>query len=141
LSEHATERQIPLILIAVGLCLYAIAAFVHAGAVGVGVLMVAVIIGGIMQTVLLIGAAFLVATFLSVSFGDFRSAILKFAGAALAAGGIGAVIPFGGIVAAFVFLGLIFWLFDLEVPYAVALAVVYWVLSALVIVGLRSALA
>ena len=35
MSEHSTERQIPLILIGVGLLLYAIAAFVHAGTAGV----------------------------------------------------------------------------------------------------------
>src|SRR4051812_35859224 len=104
LSEHATERQIPLILIAVGLALYAVAAFMHAGTRGVAPVLFIVTIGAIIQTVLLILAAYLVATFLSVSFGDFRSAMLKFAGAALASGGLGAIIPVGGIVASVVFL-------------------------------------
>jgi hypothetical protein len=141
LSKHATERQAPLILIVIGLACYAVAAFMHAGTRGVGPVLLVVIAGAVAQTILLILAAFLVATFLNVSFGDFRSAILKFAGAALAAGGLGAIIPVGGIVAAVVFLGLIIWLFELEVPYAAALAVVYFLLALVVGIGMRSALA
>lgn len=141
MSEHSTERQIPLILIGVGLLLYAIAAFVHAGTAGVAPVLFAVVVGGIIQTILLIGAAFLVSAVLSVSFGDFRSAILKFAGAALASGGLGAIVPAGGIVASVVFLGLILWLFELEVPYAIALAFAYFLLTIVVAMGLRSALA
>ena len=141
MSEHATERRIPLILIAVGLVLYAVAAFIYAGTRGVLPVLLIVIVGGFIQTVLLIAAAYLVATFFSVSFGDFRSAILKFAGAALASGGLGAVIPLGGIVASFTFLGLIIWLFELELPYAIALSVAYFVLSLIVGIGVRSTMA
>jgi hypothetical protein len=141
MSEHATERQIPLSLIAVGLVLYAVAAFLHAGTRGVAPVLFIVTIGGVFQTVLLIIAAFLVATLLSVSFGDFRSATLKFAGAVLASGGLGAIIPLGGIVPSVVFLGVIIWLFELEIPYAIALTVVYFLLALLIGIGVRSALA
>jgi hypothetical protein len=141
LPAHATERQIPLALIGVGLVLYGVAALVHAGTAGVVPVLLAVTIGGAVQTILLITAAFLVATILNVSFGDFRSAVLKFAGAALASGGVGAIIPFWGFAAAGVFLALILWLFELEVPYAIALAVVYFLLSLVVAIGLRSVLA
>ena len=98
MSEHATERQIPLILIGLGVVLYAIAALVNAGSRGVVPVLLIVIIAGVFQTILLIIAAFIVAAVLRVSFGEFRSAILKFAGAALASGGLGAIIPYGGIV-------------------------------------------
>jgi hypothetical protein len=139
-SEHATERQVPLILIGVGLVCYAIAAFAHAGTNGVAAVLLIVTIGAIFQTFLLILAAFVVATILKISFGDFKSAILKFAGAALAAGGLGAIIPVGGIVASVVFLGLIIWLFELEVPYAIALTVVYFLMAFVIAIGVRSAL-
>jgi hypothetical protein len=39
-----------------------------------------------------------------------------------------------------VFLGLVMWLFDLEVPYAIALTVVYFVLAIVIAMGVRSAL-
>ena len=141
MSEHATERQIPLILIGTGLALYAIAAVVNAGTRGVVPVLLIVIIAGVFQTILLIIAAFIVAAVLRVSFGEFRSAILKFAGAALASGGLGAIIPYGGIVSSVVFLGLVMWLFELEVPYAVALTVVYFLLALMIAVGVRSAMA
>lgn len=140
MSEHAKERQIPLILIAVGLALYAVAALVHAGTAGVAPVLAAVLIGGVIETILLIIAAFIVAFFLKVSFGDFRSAILKFAAATLASGGLGAIIPIWGIVGTIVFLALILWLFELEVPYAIVLAVVNYVLTVAVILSLHSAM-
>src|SRR5687768_744249 len=126
MSDHAKERQVPLILVAVGAALYVLAAFVRTGPAGVGPTLLAVLIGGIVQTAILICAALLVATLLGVSFGTVPSAALKFAGAALASGGVAAVIPYGGIVALFVFLGLIIWLFELELMYAVVLTVVYF---------------
>jgi hypothetical protein len=141
MSDHAKERQIPIILVALGFTLYVLAAFVHTGSQGVGPTLVVVLVGGAVQTAILIGAALLVGTLLSVSFGSVSSAALKFAGAALASGGLAAVIPFGGIVALFVFLGLIMWLFELELTYAVVLTVVYFVISYAVGLVLRAALA
>jgi hypothetical protein len=130
-----------MILIGVGVALYVTAAMVHAGTAGVAPLLIAVMVAGTIQTILLIGAAFLVSTMLSVSFGDFRAGVLKFSAAVLVSGGVGAIIPLGGFLATIVFLGLILWLFELEVPYAVALTVVYFLLSIVVAMGLRSVLA
>lgn len=141
MSDHAKERQIPAILIVVGLGLYVLGAFLHAGTGGVGGTLVAVLIGGAIQTAILIGAAFIVSSLMSVSFGDPPTAALKFAGATLAAGGLGAVIPIGGISALFVFLGLIMWLFELELTYAVVLTIVYFVVAIMVGILLRSAMA
>ena len=138
MPEHAKERQIPLALIGLGLALYVVAAFVRAGAAGVGPTLLAVMIGGVVQTVILVATAFLLATVLSISFGNVGSAILKFAAAALVSGAVAALIPFGGIVALFVFLGLIMWLFELEVPYAVALTILYLVVSFVVAFAVRS---
>lgn len=141
MAEHAKERQIPLALIGLGVALYVVAAFVRTGAAGVGPTLVAVLIAGAVQTAILIGAAFLLATVLNISFGDVGSALLKFAGAALVSGAVGALIPWGGIIALFVFLGLIMWLFELEVPYAVALTILYLVVSFVVGLAIRAATA
>jgi len=141
MSDHAKEQKIPLILVGIGFTLYVLAAFVRTGSAGAGPTLVGVHIGGIVQTALLIVAALLVGTLLSVSFGSVPSAALKFAGAAVLSGGVGAVIPFGGIVALFVFLRLIMWLFELELTYAVVLTIVYFVVSFAVAFVLRAAMA
>ena len=140
MNDDAKERQIPATLIVVGIGLYVLAAFVHTGPSGVGPTLLAVLIVGSIQTAILICAAFLVAMFLNVSFGDARAAILKFSGATLVSGGIAALIPYGGIVALFIFLGLIMWLFELDLAYAIALTVVYFVVAFAVALVLRAAL-
>lgn len=141
MADHPKERQIPLALIGIGLALYVLAAFVHAGAAGVGSLLISALIVGAVQTILLILAAFLVASVMSISFGDARSAVRKFAGATVFGGGLGTLLPMGSIVALFIFLGLVMWLFELELTYAIALTVAYFVVSFGVVILLRSALA
>jgi len=140
MSDHAKEQKIPLILIAIGFSLYVLAVYLPKGASGVGPTLLAVLIAGIVQTAILIASAFLVGTLLSVNFGAFSSAVLKFAGAALFCGGIGAIIPFGGIAALFIFLGLIMWLFEMELTYAVILTIVYLVITFAMAVALRAAI-
>jgi hypothetical protein len=129
MTDDSRERKIPLILIAAGVLIYVAAAFARAGSAGVGATLVGVLIGGAIQTALLIAAALVVGTLLKVSFGDLPSAALKFAGAALVSGGIATLIPYGGILALFVFLGLVMWLFEVELTYAVVLTVVYFAVS------------
>jgi hypothetical protein len=141
LTDHAKERQIPLVLIGLGLALYVVAAFVRTGPQGVGPTLLAVLLGGVAQTAILVAAAFLLATVIGISFGEVGPAVLKFAAAALVGGAVSALIPYGGIVAIFVFLGLIMWLFELEVPYAVALTILYLVVSFAVAFVIRAALA
>ena len=63
-----------MILIGVGLVLYAIAAFRLAGTAAVAPVLTRVIIVANIQTILLIAAAFVVAAVLNVSFGEFRAA-------------------------------------------------------------------
>ena len=65
---------------------------------------------------------------------------MRFAAASLLSGGLSAVIPYGGIVALFVFLGLIVWLFDIEMFQAVILTVVYMFISFGVVALLASSL-
>lgn len=137
--EHPKETQIPLILTAAGLALYVVAAFVRTGAGGVGATLTAVLIGAAIQTVLLVVIALIVGTLMSVSFGSIGSAALKFAAASIASGGIAALLPGGGIVALFVFLGLVMWLFEIELTYAVVLTVVYLFVSFGIVFVMRNA--
>lgn len=141
MSDHPKERQIPSALIAVGLAMYAIAAIAFAGPRGVPPTLLAVSIGAAVQTALLIAAALIVGSLLSVGFGTMRSAALKFAAVSLVSGGISALVPGGWIIALFVFLGLVVWLFEIEMTYAVVLTVVYFLVTWLVGIILRTAFA
>jgi hypothetical protein len=137
--NDSKERKIPLIMIAAGLALYLLAAFMHAGPSGVLPTLLAVLVVAVVQTAVLIGAAFIVAAMMSVSFGDVQSAILKFAGITLASGGLASVISFGGnFVALFIFLGLVMWLFELELTYSIALTVIYFVIIFVIAISVRA---
>lgn len=140
LQKQASAKRLPLILIAVGFLLYFIAAIVHRSEAGLFGTMLGVVIIGIVQTVLLVAAAFIVALLIKEGFDDVPTAILRFAAAALLSGGLSAVIPYGGIIALFVFLGLIVWLFDIEMFQAVILTVVYMFISFGVVALLASSL-
>jgi len=128
-QKQASTKRLPLILIGVGLLLYLLAAVIHPNDAGVFATMLAVVIIGVVQTVLLVAAAFIVALLIKEGFDEVPTAILRFAAASLFSGGLSAVIPYGGIVALFVFLGLIVWLFDIEMFQAVILTVVYMFIS------------
>lgn len=141
MSDHPKERQIPYVLIAVGLAMYAIAAIAFAGPRGVAPTLLAVSIGAVVQTALLIAAALIVGSVLSVGFGTMQSAALKFAAVSLVSGGVGVLVPAGWIIALFVFLGLVVWLFEIEMTYAVVLTVVYFLVTWLVGIILRTAFA
>ncbi len=126
---QATERKIPSLLIAGGLVLYVVAALIRAGTGSVMPVLVAAIVALVVQTILLIASAFVIAAILRISFGDSNSAMLKFAAAVIASGSIEALIPTRGILATAVFFVLVLWLFELDVAYVVALMVGYFLIG------------
>jgi hypothetical protein len=138
MADHPKEKQIPLVLIVVGALLYVLGAVVVGGSGDALPTLIAVAVGATIQTVILIVSAFIVAAILNVSFGDSKSAILKFAAASLVAGGVASLIPMGWIIGLFLFLGLVVWLFELEIIYAVVLTVVYIAVSILIGIALAS---
>jgi hypothetical protein len=140
-ASKTANRPLPLTLIGIGVALYVVAALVHTGTAGVMPTLVALWIGGMINCVIMLVVAFIVAALFSVSFGDIPSAILNFAAASLCAGAITALIPMGWIIALFVFLGIIMWLFELEMTYAVTFTVIYLFVSWAIGIGVRSALA
>ena len=141
MADDAKEKSIPLALITLGVALYCVAAFVHVGPAGAGATLMLVTIGAAVQTVLLIVAALIVGSLMGVSFGTVPSAVLKFAAATLFAGGLGALVSTGGgLIGLFVFLGLVAWLFEIELVYAIVLTVVYVLVSFVVALGLAAML-
>ena len=140
MSDHPKERLIPSVLIVIGAALYVAAAFLYGSKAGVGATLLAISIGGAIQTGLLIAAAFLTASLLQISFGDLKAAALKFAGASLVGGGLATLIPFGNFLALFVFLGLVMWLFEVDFKEAGLLTVIYIVISFAVLFVLRGVL-
>ena len=127
-ADIAKEKQIPIILIVIGLIIWVIVGFAR---FDVGPLWIVLIVGidATVRTLLLIAAAYVTAGLMSVSFGDLRAAFLKFTAVVVFSGAVGAAIPFGGIIAAVVAFGLLLWLFDLEVYQAVVFTIIYWVVS------------
>lgn len=127
---EAKETKIPLIGIGLGLALYLVRALAFPGASGFIRTLGSVLIAALISTVVLIIAALIVSTLLKVSFGDPRTAILKFAAASLLSGAVSSYVsPYIGIfIGLFVFLGIVMYLFELEVPYALALGAAYFVI-------------
>jgi hypothetical protein len=140
MASKTANRPLPLALIGVGVALYVIAALVRTGSSGVMPTLFILWIAGMINCVIMLVVAFVVAALFSVSFGDIPSAILNFAAASLVAGGIAALIPMGWIIALFVFLGIIMWLFELEMTYAVAFTVIYLFVSWAIGIAIRSAM-
>lgn len=137
MNDEAKDRQIPIVLIVVGLILYAIAAFTRSGPAGAASVVVAALVLGLVQTVLLTLAAFIASSIMGISFGELPTAALKFAGVALVVGGLSAILPWAGLIWLVVFLGLVVYLFELQIGYAIGLTIIYWLLGLILAVALR----
>ena len=129
MESFPKEKQIPMALNAVGTGIIVLSAIIKQGSSSISHALTVAMLGGAIQTVLLIAAAFLVAMMLKVSFGELNSAILKFCGITMFCWGLRLILPMGGFLNLFVFLGLVMWLFELEMPYVIALTVVQWVMG------------
>lgn len=128
-TRPATEILIPLILLAVGLGIYGIEAARLATArkpFGFFLGLIGFILA--MQIVLALVSAFITAKVLSISFGELRTALLKLAGIIVLTGMLSLVIPYGGFFVLFVYLGLMIWLFGMEIYEAIAFAVIFAVI-------------
>lgn len=140
MSEHPKEKEIPLILAAIGLGLVCLGGSIHSGRAAAPTMMGAVLMS-LVETGLLIVAAIVVARLLNIAFGDLKSAALKFCGIALFCAGFDTLVPWGHLLGLIIFLGLVAWLFEIEIVYAIVLAVVYWIVTFIVVLMLASALA
>ena len=137
--NNPRDTVVPWVLIGVGVAGYVLAAALADAPlaqllVGLGLL-------ALVQVLLMVGAAYLTAMLTGTSFGDLSTAFVKLAGVVLCAGAVGALIPFGGLLSFFVFLGLMLWLFELEVWQAVVFAIVLWAVQFAVAMVLAAAVA
>lgn len=134
------DKSIPLILLGVGVLVLIVRGMFFAGPAGAGATLAALAIVTAIGTTLMVFAAILTAKLIGASFGELGSAVLKFAAIYVFAAALGALIPFGGIVVFFVSLGLLMWLFDIEMMQAVVFSVVLWVVNFVLGIGLAAAL-
>src|SRR5947209_13941161 len=93
MAEEAKERQVPLVLIAIGFTLYVVAAFSKLGTAGAGVVAVFIVVSTLIGVALMLGGAYLTAAITGTSFGDLRSALLKLAAIYLFPGALAVWMP------------------------------------------------
>jgi hypothetical protein len=139
-SQPAVEFVIPLVLLCVGLTTFSVGAFVLDGRGAATSVLLAVLVITAIQTVLGIGVAYLTAALIGASFGELKSAFLKFAAVFVLAGAVAWVVPAGGWLAFFVYFGLLLWLFGLETYEAAVFAVIFALLRFILFLGLYSAM-
>ncbi|MEL7240083.1 MAG: hypothetical protein AAGK78_14595 [Planctomycetota bacterium] len=89
---------------------------------------IAIFIVAVIDTILLVAAAFATAAVFGMGFGEFKLAVVQLAAASLLSSAIGLAVPlpFVGLV---VFIMLLISFFDLETSEAIAFAVVYFIIS------------
>lgn len=137
------QREIPIALIVAGLALqlgkaYQETQFEGADAPAFFGAAIAVVVAAVIGVALMIGAAFVAARVLEMSFGSLPAAILKFAAVTLAPSAIaymvGSMAGDWGWVVGFplevgLYFGLLYWFFDLDLFELFVLAVVNWVIQ------------
>lgn len=132
------ERQIPLILIGVGLVLSAIGAMRRLGPAGTPLALAVLIGAAVLGTGLMLVAAFVTASLINASFGELKSAILKLAAIYLFPSSLFAVFPLwvGFVLSGTLSFCLLLWLFDLEMREARIFTAVELVVELLVILAI-----
>ncbi|MDB5297203.1 MAG: hypothetical protein JWO31_3186 [Phycisphaerales bacterium] len=134
MNAATKDKQLPVGLIVAGELLLVVAAVRVAGS-GAGPLLAYVGVASVVGVLLMLLTAFVVAAGTRQSFGEFDSAALKLAGTYLISNGLAAVLAgtgLGPLIGSAVFFSLMIWLFELELPYAIIFAILYWVVSLIV---------
>lgn len=111
------ELRAPLALLAIGLLVPGVVAFVQGGASGWLTTMIAYEVALLITVILGIVALFVAAALFSLSFGDARSAAIKLAAVFSFPGAIAMLVPLPLLalgVALVLYVGLLAWLFELD---------------------------
>lgn len=125
-GEASLQEFIPsLVLMGIGIALTMLYLFTHLEGRSAAAAMGGLAVLMVVQAALGIGAAFLVAMVIGSSFGELRSAGVKIAAILFFCAGIGVWLPMGGLVVLFVYLGLLMWMFGLQMYEAVIFAIVF----------------
>ena len=139
-ARDPKDLLVPIALLVVGLLLYWAGDLWRVNPPAAGRTMGIVAVAAVLETVLGILAAYVTSSISGISFGELGTAALKLAGILVFTGALAFLIPFGGFIAFFVYLGLLVWLFELDMREAMLFAVVLWIMRLLVGFGLSAAL-
>jgi hypothetical protein len=134
-----SEVVVPIVLLVAGLLLFWAGALWRANPKVASLAMGFIAVAAVLETVLGIVAAYATSSISGISFGELRTAALKLAGILVFTGSLAFLIPFGGLIAFFVYLGLLVWLFELDMREAMLFAVVLWVLRLIIHFALAAA--
>lgn len=128
-AKPATDFIIPLGLLIAGLLLYAVGGMMHVGKRDLQVYMILIAVAAVIETVLRVIAAFITAAVIGTSFGEVKTALLKLAGIFIFVGGFGTLFGGASFIGAIFALGLLMWLFEMEMFEAVVFTVISWVVG------------
>jgi hypothetical protein len=131
-SRDPKDVLIPVVLLVAGLLLFWVGVLWRTNPQVASLTMGFVAVAAVLETVLGILAAYLTSSISGISFGELRTAALKLAGILLFTGALAFLIPLGWIIALFVYLGLLVWLFELDMREALLFAVVLWFMRLLI---------
>jgi hypothetical protein len=138
-GEATIQEFIPwLIMLGVGLAGVLIWSLLNVGVKNAAVMMLILGVATIIQVVIGVAVAFLVAMVINCSFGELRTAWLKLAGIIVLCLALNLWIPLGGLVTFFVYLGLLAWAFQLQIYEALIFAVVFSVVQFVILIAMAS---
>jgi len=133
-GEATVQEFLPsLVLMGIGLVGVFAFALMHLGTRDTATVMLMLGLSVLVQVALGIGSAFLVAMMIGSSFGELRTAGVKLAGILLFCMALSLWLPMGALVVFFVYLGLLMWMFGLQVYEAVIFAIIFFVVRLAVI--------
>jgi hypothetical protein len=138
-SRDPKEVVIPVVLLVAGLLLFWAGVLWRTNPRVASLTMGFVAVAAALETVLGILAAYVTSSISGISFGELKTAALKLAGILLFTGALAFLIPLGWIIALFVYLGLLVWLFELDMREALLFAVVLWLMRLLIRFALAAA--
>ena len=126
-GAEAKEYFIPAGLIAISFISFLVVSLIAGGTEEAAINGIVVMVVGVIDTVLLVAAAFATAAIFGIAFGEFKLAVLQLAAASLFSSAVDMVpFPFLGTIAFFV---IVMWLMDLEFFEVMVFTVVHFIIS------------
>jgi hypothetical protein len=130
-ARNAKDYVIPSALLALGIVIYLLYAFIVGGAAGLQGMLVYLPVRLLVQVVLGVAACMITVKIMGSAFGYLGSAILKLAAIFVFPSAATFFIPHvGWLIALLLYWGLIEWLFELDAMETIVLAIVIWCVNA-----------
>lgn len=122
------EDKVALGLLVSGVVILGWVGLSHAGVAGAAVILLVYGLYAAISVVAGVAAAFATAYLMNASFGLFNSAVLRLAGIIVFTAALAVAIPYGGWLALLVYIGLLFWLFELEPFEILVFTIILWII-------------